>query len=65
MFKEIATARTSQNVKRVKVLEHKDKNEVMNIDNEQHHYNDSCALNHSENASDLASVSDSVQERTD
>ena len=45
----------------MKVFEHhKDKNEVINIDtsidDEQHHYNDSCVLNHSKNASDSASV---------
>ena len=51
----------------MKVFEHhKDKNEVINIDtsidDEQHHYNDSCAFNHSENASDSASASVSAQD---
>ena len=42
----------------MKVFEHKDKHEVTSIDDEQHHHNDSCALNHSENASDSASAQD-------
>ena len=45
------------------LFEHKDKNEVMN-DDEQHHYNALSALNHSKNASDLALASDLISDST-